>query len=100
MENTSAGQEHQNLVIGDARPVIHGLYVVKETYNLPLIEEGDGRKCRSAQCILYQRVQSILGIERRGRAEKRVLLATVNGIADDGRAASRSTNFSVMPRIF
>ena len=79
MENTGASQVHQHLVIRNARALIHGCKAVEKSDDLLLIEEGEGGERRPAQRVLYQRVQSVVRIECRRRAEERVLKAPADG---------------------
>src|SRR5215469_16560984 len=83
MENARAHQKHQDLVVGDARTLVHGLQAVQKAYYFLLIEVRDRGKHRTAKCVLHERTESLIGIEGSGRAQKRMLLSPVNSIGDD-----------------
>ena len=47
VQNTRAHQCHQDLVVCDARPLIHSFQIVQEIHDPPLIEERNRAQSRS-----------------------------------------------------
>lgn len=67
MENARAHQKHQDLIVGDARALVHGLQAVQKAYDFLLIEVRDGGEHRAAKRVLHERTESLIGIEGSGR---------------------------------
>ena len=100
MESARAHQKHQDLIVGDARALVHGWQTIQKAYDFLLIEVRDGGKHWAAKRVLHERTESLIGIEGSGRAQKWVFLSPVNSVADDIPNGLAKYVFSVMPRIF
>ena len=54
VENARAYQDHQNLIKGNARALIHRFNAVEKINDLPPIEVWNGGKHRAAERVLHQ----------------------------------------------
>ena len=66
MQDARAHENHQHLIVGNARAFIHRFQAVQKADNLLLIEEGDRLKHRPAQRILHKHAERSLGFRVAG----------------------------------
>src|SRR6516165_5777991 len=57
LENARAHQNHQDLIDGDARALVHGVQAVQQTYDLLRIEERKRGESTSAERVLHEGIQ-------------------------------------------